>query len=85
VLTVAAPALLVMSYIVPDLFIYKTSILALFGVTVATNWISARMYLREMNAENPQEVQLNYWSMMIGVFVLLAPAFWYGTIALSRG
>jgi len=85
ILTVAAPALLVMAYIVPDLFLYKASIAALFGITIAANWISGRMYLREMNEDAPQDEALHYWTMVIGVFIFLLPAFWYGALAYTRG
>lgn len=85
IIAVAAPALLVLAYIEPDLFAFKGSLLALMGATAASNWISGRMYLQEMNDEAPHEEALNYWSMVIGVIVLLAPAFWFGAIALSRG
>lgn len=85
VLTVAAPALLVMAYIVPDLFQFKASVLALFGVTIASNWIAGRMYLREMNEDAPHEEELNYWSIVLGVIVMLAPAVWFGALALTRG
>lgn len=85
ILTVAAPALLVLAYIIPGLFQYKISILALFGITIVSNWLSGRMYLQEMNEDMPHEAEMNSWSMAMGVILMLAPAFWFGLLAYTRG
>jgi len=84
-IAVAAPAMLVLAYIEPDLFEYRGSLLALFGITAASNWIGGRMYLREFNEEAPQDEELNFWSIILGAIVMLAPAFWFGAIAYARG
>ena len=55
------------------------------GITAASNWITGRMYLAEMNEEAPHEEAANFWSMILGVFVLLAPAMWFGALAYARG
>ena len=85
VIGVAAPALLVLAHIVPGALHYKASLLALMAITVISNWVSGRMYLREMNAAEPEEVELNNASMVIGVLVVLSPALWFGVQAYMRG
>ena len=85
IISVAAPAILVLAYIKPDLLVYRHSLISLMGITVASNWITGRMYLAEMNEEAPHEEAANFWSMILGVFVLLAPAMWFGALAYARG
>ena len=84
ILTVAAPALMVVAYLEPGLFTFQASLIALFGVTIGSNWISGRLYLREMNEEAPDEEETNFWVMLVGLILLLAPAFWFGMKAYVR-
>ena len=88
ILTVAAPALLVLQYIEPDLFRYPASIIALFGVTIAANWISWRTHIHEVKDELQQDEliddrDIDFWSLIIFI-VVLSPAFFFGSIAFQR-
>ena len=84
-LAVGAPVVLVLAYLVPDLLAHRASIVALFAITIATNWISGRWYLGELQEEAGEEFQITAESMYTGVAVMLAPAFIYGALALMRG
>lgn len=84
VIAVAAPVMLVLAYIDPNIFEYRGSILALIAITALSNWISGRTYLAEMNEEAPQDEEVNFWAIIIGVFVVLLPAFLFGAAALTK-
>jgi len=80
-----APALLVLAYLRPGLLTYSWSVLTLIGITLGSNLVSAKMYLREWNAEEEfEEAEVNFWSMMIGTLIILGPAIWYGALAAMR-
>ena len=85
VLAAGAPALLVLAYLVPGLLAHRASILALFAITAATNWLSGQWYLVELQEDTGDEFKITAESMYTGVAVMLAPAFWFGGLALLRG
>lgn len=85
IIAIAAPVVLVLSYLVPDLLSHRASIIALFAITIAANWISGHWYLGEIQEETGDEFQITAESMFTGVAVFLAPAFWFGGLALIRG
>lgn len=79
ILTVAAPAALVLAYMIPGLFHYRATLLALMAITVVTNWLSGRAYVEELNAESAEEI--SFGSVFAGVILLLGPALWFGAHA----
>lgn len=85
ILAIAAPALLVLAYLIPDLLMHRASIVALLAITIATNWIAGKWYLREIQEEASEEFEITAETMFAGVAVMLSPALWYGVLALIRG
>lgn len=85
ILAAGAPALLVVAYLAPGFLENRASIVALFAITAATNWLSGHWYLDELQEEAGEEFEITAQSMYTGVAVMLAPAFWYGGLALLRG
>ena len=85
VLAAGAPALLVLAYLIPDLLMHRASLLALFAITIATNWLSGYWYHGELQEDAGEEFEITAGDMYTGVAVMLAPAFWFGGLALLRG
>ena len=84
VIGVLAPALLVLAYLEQDLLTFPASILALMGISIASSWLSGRMYLREFNQETPEDEAFHIGVIVISSIIVLVPAFVFGAFALSK-
>ena len=84
IIAVVAPAVLVMAYVNPGFLSLRLSLIALAAIALATNWLGARWYIEEAQEEFPDEMELTESSMLIGISIMLSPAFLFGALALMR-